>query len=104
MIVIVPTIIGNIRNWNDTPPIITTITVPPAGGCVILNAIMSIAAIPTAKPIVIKETSKKVANIIPTKADSRWPKNTFFGLEFSLLGNPKTLITEEPKEATYQRP
>ena len=32
IIVIAPAIIGNIKNGNDTPPIITAIGLPPAGG------------------------------------------------------------------------
>ena len=79
IIAIAPTITGNIKNSNDTPPIITIIGFPPAGGCVILNAIISMTPMPTAKPIVIKETSKKVVNKIPTSADSKWPKKIFFG-------------------------
>ena len=77
IIAIAPTITGNIKNWNDTPPIITIIGFPPAGGCVILNAIISMTETPTANPIVIKETPKKVANKIPTNADSKWPKKHF---------------------------
>ena len=79
MIVIVPAITGNNKNSKDTPPIITIIGFAPAGGCAILNAIISMMAMPTAKPIVIKETPKKVANKIPTNADSKWPKKIFFG-------------------------
>ena len=66
MIVIAPAIIGKIKNGNETLPIITAIGFPPAGGCVTFKAIISIMAIPTAKPIEIKETSKKVTKIIPT--------------------------------------
>ena len=70
MIVIAPTITGNNKNSKDTPPIITIIEFPPAGGCVILNAIISMTPMPTAKPIVIKETPKKVINKIPTSVVS----------------------------------
>ena len=86
MIVIAPAIIGNIKNGNETPPIITAIGLPPAGGCVTLNAIISIIAIPTASPIEIKEISKNVTKIIPTNVVSRCPKNIFLGCANSLLG------------------
>ena len=66
IIVIDPAIIGNIKNGNETPPIITAIGLPPAGGCVTFRAIISIVPMPTAKPIEIKETSKNVTKIIPT--------------------------------------
>ena len=66
MIVIAPTITGNIKKRNDASPIITIITVPPAGGCAILSANISIVETPTAKPKVIKETSKKLI-ILQTK-------------------------------------
>ena len=79
MIVIVPAITGNNKNSKDTPPIMTIIGFPPAGGCATLNTIISMTAMPTAKPIVIKETPKKVVNKIPTSADSKWPKKIFFG-------------------------
>ena len=79
IIAIAPTITGNIKNSKDTSPIITIIGFPPAGGWVILNAIISMTAMPTAKPIVIKEIPKKVVNKIPTSADSKWPKKIFFG-------------------------
>ena len=79
IIVIAPAIIGNRRNGNETPPIITAIGLPPAGGCVTLKAIISIIAIPTANPNEIKETSKNVAKIIPTNVVSKCPKNMFFG-------------------------
>ena len=71
IIVIAPAIIGNIKNGKETPPIITAIGLPPAGGCVIFNEIISIIDIPTARPIVRKETSKKVMKIIPTKVVSK---------------------------------
>ena len=79
IIVIAPAIIGNRRNGNETPPIITAIGLPPAGGCVTLKAIISIIAIPTAKPIVMKETSKNVTKITPTNAVKRCPKKMFLG-------------------------
>ena len=71
IIAIAPTIMGNIKNGNETPPIITAIGFPPAGGCVIFKAIMSMIEIPTANPMVIKETSKSVAKIIPINAVSK---------------------------------
>ena len=86
IIVIAPTIIGNTKNGNETPLIITAIGLPPAGGCVTLKAIISIIAIPTARPIEIKETSKNVTKIIPTNVVSKCPKNIFFGCANSLVG------------------
>ena len=59
MIVIAPIITGNNKNSKDTPPIITIIGFAPAGGGAILNAIISMTPMPTAKPIVIKRNSKK---------------------------------------------
>ena len=85
IIVTAPTNIGNNKNWNESCANITTIVLPPAGGCVILNAIISMTAIPTASPTAKKnivlscEILNKVTNIIPTKAQRRWPSNTFFG-------------------------
>ena len=104
IIAIAPTITGNIKNWNDTPPIITIIGFAPAGGCVILNAIISMTPMPTAKPIVIKETPKKVINKIPTSVVSEWPKKTFFGWANWLSWYPKTITVVAPKDASYQRP
>ena len=86
IIVIAPAIIGNIKNGNETPPIITAIGLPPAGGCVTLKAIMSIMAIPTANPIVRKETLKNVTKIIPTNVVKKWPKNIFLGWANSFSG------------------
>jgi hypothetical protein len=53
IIVIAPAIIGNSKNGNETPPIITAIGLPPAGGWVIFKAIISIIEIPTANPIAV---------------------------------------------------
>ena len=86
IIVIAPAIIGNIKNGNETPPIITAIGFAPAGGWVTFKAIISIIAIPTANPIEIKETSKNVTKITPTDVVSRCPKKIFFGCANSLLG------------------
>ena len=86
IIVIAPAIIGKIKNGNETPPIITAIGLPPAGGCVTFKAIISIIAIPTANPIETKETSKNVTKITPTVVVSRWPKKIFLGCANSLLG------------------
>ena len=64
---------GNNKNWKETPPSITAIGFPPAGGCVILNAIISITAIPTARAIVIKLTSKNVIKIIYPSENGNFP-------------------------------
>ena len=70
IIVIAPIIIGNIKNWNESCAIITTIVFPPAGGCVIFKAIISKTEMPTAKPITKKKTdlSNHVAEILAKKA------------------------------------
>ena len=81
-----PTIIGKIKNGNDTPPIITAIEFAPAGGCVTFKAIISIIAIPAANPIEIKDTSKNVTKMIPTNVVNRCPKNIFLGCANSLEG------------------
>ncbi len=54
IIVTAPTNIGNNKNWNESWARITTIVLPPAGGCVILNSIISITERPTAMPIAKK--------------------------------------------------
>ena len=64
----------------------TIIGFPPAGGCVTFKAIINNTDIPTAKPIVKKETSKNVTKIIPTKAVIKCPKKIFFGCANSLFG------------------
>ena len=104
MIVIAPVITGNNKNSKDTPPIIIIIGFAPAGGCAILNAIISMTAMPTAKPIVIKETPKKVVNKIPTSADSKCPKKIFFGWANGWSLYPKTITVVAPKDASNQRP
>ena len=104
IIVIAPAITGNNKNSKDTLPIITIIGFAPAGGCAILNAIISMTAIPTANPIVTKETPKKVINKIPTSVVSKWPKKTFFGWANGLSWYPKTITVVAPKDASNQRP
>ena len=92
IIAIAPTITGNIKNWNESWANITTIVFPPAGGWVIFNAIINITERPTAIPIAKKnivlswEILNKVTNIIPIKAQSRWPNITFYGCANSLSG------------------
>ena len=110
MIVTAPTIIGNIKKWNESWANITTIVFPPAGGCVIFNAIISITERPTAKPIAKKkivlswEILNKITNIIPTNPHRRWPNKTFFGWANSLSGYPKTTTTDYPKDAANHSP
>ena len=57
---------------KETPPIITIIGLPPAGGWVTLNSIIKPTPKPTASGIIIKRGSGiNFKKIIPTKAVKR---------------------------------
>lgn len=87
MMIKVPKIIGFNKNSYEDAPKITTIGLPPAGGCVTPNKI--IKKIPNPTAIVICKKSSKGKNCstkIATKDVVKWPKNTFFGWAKGLSG------------------
>ena len=89
----------------ETPPIITIIGFPPAGGWVTLNNIIKPTPKPTAKGIVInKGNGIKCKKKIPTTAVKRCPKKTFFGWAKGLSGKPNNKTIEDPKDPAKNNP
>ena len=85
--IIDPEMTGLSKYSKETPPIITIIGLPPAGGWVTLNSIIKPTPKPTANGIMTyKGSGMKCKKIIPTKAVKRCPKKTFLGWAKGLSG------------------
>ena len=105
IIIIDPEITGLSKYSMETPPIITIIGLPPAGGCVTLKSIIKPTPKPTAIGIVMNKGSGiKCKKNIPTIAVRRCPKKTFLGWANGLSGYPKSKTIEDPNEAIRKIP
>ena len=87
IMIIDPEITGLNKYSIETPPIITIIGLPPAGGWVTLNKIIKPTPKPTANGIMTNNgRGTNCRKKIPTIEVNKCPKKTFFGWAKGLSG------------------